>query len=122
MLDCWESNPSVRPSFVDLTERLGNLLLESSKLVSSVLFGFGFYNDHLTVLDIYSQHYIEMNEVYMRLSTKIPPSTDILSLLTVPNNNLNVSTVCDKNVKRSHSERYTDNLELKSTSMNYNTY
>lgn len=63
-----------------------------------------------------------MNEDYMRMSTKTSSPTDILSLLTVPNNSLNDSAAYDKNVKRSHSEYYKDNLELKSTSVNYNTY
>lgn len=35
MLDCWKMNPMARPSFTDLAERLGDLLQDGTKSVSS---------------------------------------------------------------------------------------
>jgi hypothetical protein len=34
MLDCWKMNPMTRPSFTDLSERLGDLLKDGTKSVS----------------------------------------------------------------------------------------
>ncbi|XP_025418891.1 vascular endothelial growth factor receptor 1 isoform X3 [Sipha flava] len=93
MLDCWKMNPMTRPSFTDLSERLGDLLKDGTK-----------------------SHYMNLNEVYMRMNTEGSPSTDYLSLLTAPTY-LNCSTVSENNSNSypnisEHSETKED-LELK---------
>lgn len=35
MLDCWEKDPIKRPSFLNLSKRLGDLLQKSTKSVSN---------------------------------------------------------------------------------------
>lgn len=37
MLDCWKMNPMTRPSFIELSERLGDLLQDGSKSVRKYL-------------------------------------------------------------------------------------
>ncbi|XP_060867787.1 vascular endothelial growth factor receptor 1 isoform X2 [Metopolophium dirhodum] len=93
MLDCWKMNPMTRPSFTDLAERLGDLLQDGTK-----------------------SHYMNLNEVYMRMNTEGSVSTDYLSLLTAPTY-LNCSTVSENNLNSclnssEHSENK-DDLELR---------
>ncbi|KAF0766886.1 vascular endothelial growth factor receptor 1 isoform X2 [Aphis craccivora] len=93
MLDCWKMNPMTRPSFTDLAERLGNLLQDGTK-----------------------SHYMNLNEVYMRMNTEGSVSTDYLSLLTAPTY-LNCSTLSENNLNSclnssEHSENK-DDLELR---------
>lgn len=40
MLDCWTTDPTTRPTFNDLAGRIGDLLLNDAKSVSSMLFIF----------------------------------------------------------------------------------
>ncbi|XP_022178523.1 vascular endothelial growth factor receptor 1 isoform X3 [Myzus persicae] len=93
MLDCWKMNPMTRPSFTDLAERLGDLLQDGTK-----------------------SHYMNLNEVYMRMNTEGSVSTDYLSLLTAPTY-LNCSTVSENNLNSClNSSEHSDNkddLELR---------
>ncbi|VVC44268.1 Protein kinase, ATP binding site,Tyrosine-protein kinase, active site,Immunoglobulin [Cinara cedri] len=93
MLDCWKVVPMSRPTFTDLSERLSDLLQDGTK-----------------------SHYMNLNEVYMRMNTEGGHSTDYLSLLTEPTY-LNCSTVSENNSNSclnisEHSENR-DDLELK---------
>ncbi|XP_050420983.1 vascular endothelial growth factor receptor 1 isoform X2 [Adelges cooleyi] len=90
MLDCWKMNPMTRPSFDELAERLGNLLEDSTK-----------------------SHYMNLNEVYLRMNTEGSHSTDYLSMLTAPTY-LNCSPASENNsqIISEHSE-VKDDFELK---------
>ncbi|XP_050544021.1 vascular endothelial growth factor receptor 1 isoform X2 [Daktulosphaira vitifoliae] len=90
MLDCWKMNPLARPSFNNLAQRLGDLLEDSTK-----------------------SHYMNLNEVYLRMNTEGAPSTDYLSMLTAPTY-LNYTPVSENNSQNvsDHSETK-DDFELK---------
>ncbi|KYN07332.1 Vascular endothelial growth factor receptor 1 [Cyphomyrmex costatus] len=63
MLQCWKAKPTLRPSFTDLVENIGNLLEESVKL-----------------------HYISLNTPYMDMNTMNLESgkNDYLTMMSAP--------------------------------------
>ncbi|KAL3265635.1 hypothetical protein HHI36_009840 [Cryptolaemus montrouzieri] len=64
MLECWSKRPQNRPSFTQLTEKLGTMLEESVKM-----------------------HYIDLNDPYLMMNEKrfLEPGSDYLTMVSTPN-------------------------------------
>ncbi|KAL1460058.1 hypothetical protein WDU94_011997 [Cyamophila willieti] len=61
MLECWDAKPVLRPSFTELTERIGAM-----------------------VDDPIRKHYLNLNEVYLRLNAEDMQGEDYLAMLSAP--------------------------------------
>ncbi|XP_073993998.1 PDGF- and VEGF-receptor related isoform X3 [Rhodnius prolixus] len=61
MLECWKEQPMLRPSFTECADRLGNMLEESVV-----------------------QHYMELNDPYMKFNAMTPETEDYLNKINSP--------------------------------------
>uniref|UniRef100_A0A8D8YC98 receptor protein-tyrosine kinase n=1 Tax=Cacopsylla melanoneura TaxID=428564 RepID=A0A8D8YC98_9HEMI len=61
MLECWDAKPVLRPNFTELTERIGSM-----------------------VEDPIRKHYLNLNEVYLRLNAEDMQGEDYLAMLSAP--------------------------------------
>ncbi|CAH1110876.1 unnamed protein product [Psylliodes chrysocephalus] len=61
MTDCWSVKPTFRPSFTKLTEKIGTLLEDTLR-----------------------KHYIDLNDPYLAMNTKMLDKNDYLAMLSPP--------------------------------------
>nr|CAD7437607.1 unnamed protein product [Timema bartmani] len=101
MLECWQSRPTQRPSFTDLSETLGAMLEES---VRNVTVGYHHSSGEWTVVDpgyicvTIQQHYMELNSPYMDMNMKqLEGHNDYLNMMSAPTYGNLVSPSYDEN-------------------------
>lgn len=93
MLDCWRSRPTQRPTFTELTERLGSMLEDGVR-----------------------SHYTKLNEMYLRMNTEMNNSVDYLALMNPPVYNAFETEPRYVNIPlndNSHNADQEDDVELK---------